>query len=247
MSILELFCSVDDFWLQFAPQWQKSLPAGGQRKRLRATQMYPSEMMTIMILFHQSHYRTFKAYYTEYVQRHLRSEFPTLVSYQRFVELMPTLLVPLLAYLYTQMGHCTGISFIDSTKLVVCHNARIHQHRVFAGRAARGKSSTGWFYGFKLHLVVNDQGELLAFCLTPGNVDDRRPVPKLVKGLFGKLFGDKGYLSQPLAEQLLVTQGLALMTKLRKNMRNRLLTLSDKLLLRKRAIIETINDQLKNI
>jgi hypothetical protein len=247
MSILELFCSVDDFWQQFAPQWQQSLLAGGQRKRLRATQMYPSEMMTLMILFHQSHYRTFKAYYTEYVQRHLRSEFPTLVSYQRFVELMPTLLVPLVAYLHTQMGHCTGISFIDSTKLVVCHNARIHQHRVFAGRAARGKSSTGWFYGFKLHLVVNDQGELLAFCLTPGNVDDRRPVPKLVKGLFGKLKGSKGYLSQPLAEQLLMTHGLQLITKLRKNMRNRLLMLSDKLLLRKRAIIETINDQLKNI
>lgn len=247
MSILELFCSVDDFWQQFAPQWQQSLLAAGQRKRLRATRMYPSEMMTIMILFHQSHYRTFKAYYTEYVQRHLRSEFPRLVSYQRFVELMPTLLVPLVAYLHTQMGHCTGISFIDSTKLVVCHNARIHQHRVFAGRAARGKSSTGWFYGFKLHLVVNDQGELLAFCLTPGNADDRRPVPKLVKGLIGKLFGDKGYLSQPLAEQLLMTQGLQLITKLRKNMRNRLLTLSDKLLLRKRAIIETINDQLKNI
>jgi hypothetical protein len=247
MSILELFCSVDDFWLQFAPNWQKSLITSGQRKRLRPTQMHPSEMMTIMILFHQSHYRTFKAFYTEDVQHHLRRDFPTLLSYQRFVELMPTLLVPLLAYLHTQLGRCTGISFIDSTSLTVCHNARIHQHRVFAGRAARGKTSVGWFYGFKLHLVVNDMGELLAFCLTPGNVDDRGPVPKLVKGLFGKLFGDKGYLSQPLAEQLLLTQGLQLITKLRKRMRNRLLELSDKLLLRKRAIIETINDQLKNI
>ena len=247
MSILELFCSVDDFWLQFAPQWQATLLTAGQRQRLRATQMYPSEMMTIMIWFHQSHYRTFKAYYTEYVQCHLRSEFPTLVSYTRFVELMPTLLVPLVAYLHTQLGQCTGISFIASTKLVVCHNARIHPHRVFAGRAARGKTSVGWFYGFKLHLVVNDQGQLLAFCLTPGNVDDRRPVPKLVKGLLGKLFGDKGYLSQPLAEHLLVTQGLQLITKLRKKMHNRLLAVSDKLLLRKRAIMETINDQLKNI
>lgn len=247
MSILELFCSVDDFWMQFAPKWQSELLAAGQRQRLRATQMHPSEMMTILILFQQSHYRTFKAYYTEYVQRHLRSEFPTLVSYQRFIELMPTLLVPLVAYLHTQLGQCTGISFIDSTKLAVCHNARIHQHRVFEGRAARGKTSVGWFYGFKLHLVVNDEGDLLAFCLTPGNVDDRRPVLKLAKRLFGTLFGDKGYLSQPLAEQLLVTQGLRLITKLRKKMHNRLLTLSDKLLLRKRAIIETINDQLKNI
>jgi hypothetical protein len=209
--------------------------------------MYPSEMMTILILFQQSHYRTFKAYYTEYVQRHLCSEFPTQVSYQRFVELMPRLLVPLVAYLHTQLGRCTGISFIDSTKLAVCHNARIHQHRVFEGRAARGKTSVGWFYGFKLHLVVNDEGDLLAFCLTAGNVDDRRPVPKLAYRLFGTLFGDKGYLSQPLAEQLLVTQGLRLITKLRKKMHNRLLLLSDKLLLRKRAIIETINDQLKNV
>jgi transposase len=203
--------------------------------------------MTIVILFHQSHSRPFKAYYTEYVQRHLQSEFPTLVSYHRFVELMPTILVPLVAYLHTHLGRCTGISFIDSTPLAVCHNARIHQHRVFAGRAARGKTSVGWFYGFKLHLVVNDQGELVAFCLTPGNVDDRHPVPKLAKGLVGKLFGDKGYLSQPLAQHLLVTHGLHLITKLRKKMHNRLLDWSDKLLLRKRVIIETITDQLKNI
>jgi hypothetical protein len=209
--------------------------------------MHPSEIMTILILFHQSHYRTFKAYYTEYVHRHLHSEFPSLVSYQRFVELMPTVLVPLVAYLHTQLGQCTGISFIDSTPLAVCHNARIHSHRVFEGRAARGKTSVGWFYGFKLHLVVNDQGELLAFCLTPGNIDDRHPVPKLATGLVGKLKGSKGYLSQPLAQQLLVTQGLHLITKLRKKMHNRLLEWSDKLLLRKRAIIETITDQLKNI
>ena len=126
MSILELFCSVDDFWQQFAPTWHHDLLTSGQRQRLRPTQMYPSEIMTIVILFHQSHYRTFKAYYIEHVQCHLRSEFPTLVSYSRFVELMPTVLVPLVAYLHTQLGQCSGISFIDSTSLAVCHNARIH-------------------------------------------------------------------------------------------------------------------------
>ena len=195
MSILELFCSVDDFWQQFAPNWQHDLLTSGQRQRLRPTQLYPSEITTILILFHQSHYRTFKAYYTEHVQRHLHSEFPTLVSYSRFVELMPTVLVPLVAYLHTQLGHCTGISFIDSTSLAVCRNPRIHQHRVFDGRAERGKTSVGWFFGFKLHLVVNDQGELLACCLTAGNIDDRHPVAKLAKGLVGKLKGSKGYLS----------------------------------------------------
>jgi Transposase DDE domain len=156
-------------------------------------------------------------------------------------------LVPLAVSLHTQLGGCTGLSFIDSTKLAVCHNARIQQHRVLAGRAKRGKTSVGWFFGFKRHLVVKDRGELRAFCLTPGNVDDRRPVPKLVQRLFGKLFGDRGDISQPLAEQLFVAQGLQLITKLRKNMHNRLLAWSDKVFLRKRAIIESVTDQLKNI
>ncbi len=247
MSILDLFCSVDEFWQQFAPWWQQQLLASGTRQRLRPTRLHPSEIMTIAILFQQSHYRTFKAFYTEHVQRHLRSEFPHLVSYSRFVELLPRVLVPLIVYLHTQLGACTGLSFIDSTALAVCKNPRIQQHKVFALDAARGKTSVGWFYGFKLHLVVNERGELLAFCLTPGNVDDRRPVPRLVKRLFGKLFGDRGYISQGLAEQVLVTQGVQLITKLRKNMHNQLLDLGDKLLLRKRAIIETIIDQLKNV
>jgi hypothetical protein len=203
--------------------------------------------MTIVILFQQSHYRTFKAFYVEYVRRHLHAEFPRLVSYTRFVELMPSVLVPLAVYLHTQLGTCTGVSFIDSTALAVCHPARIRQHRVFALDARRGKTSVGWFYGFKLHLVVNDRGELLAFCLSRGNTDDRRPVPRLVQRLFGKLFGDRGYISQALAEELLLTRGLHLITRLRSNMRHRLLSLTDKLLLRKRAIIESIVDQLKNI
>lgn len=245
MSVLELFCAVDDFWLRFEPQWQScQLAAGKQRER--AGQLCPSEVMTILIHFHQSHYRTFKAYYTEHVQVHLRSEFPHLVSYQRFVALIPSILVPMLAYLQTRYGVCTGISFVDSTSLAVCDPKRISQHRVFAADARRGKTSMGWFYGFKLHLAVNDQGDLLACCLTPGNVDDRQPLPHLVKRLRGKLIGDRGYVSAPLT-QLLFEQGLHLITKLRKNMKNRLMLMSDKLLVRKRAIIECIIDQLKNI
>ena len=104
----------------------------------------------------------------------------------------------------------------------------------------------GWFYGFTLHLIVNDIGELLAFCVTPGHVDDRRPVPKLAKTLFGQLCGDRGDISQALHD-VLWAQGLALLTKVRRNMKNRLMRLWDKLLLRKRALIETINDQLQNI
>ena len=206
-----------------------------------------SEVMTIIIYFHQSQYRNFKAYYTEHVCEYLRAEFPNLVTYERFVVLMPSAFGPLSAYLKSLYGRCSGISFIDSTALGVCNNHRIHNHKVFEGFAERGKGSMGWFFGLKLHLVVNDCGEILACQITPGNIDDRKPVPALCKRLFGKLIADRGYISQPLFEQLLETFNLQLITRLKKNMKNRLIPLVDKLLLRKRAIIESVVDQLKNI
>jgi hypothetical protein len=244
MDIVALFCDIDDFCQRFEPWLQVQLLT--IRQRQRQPTMHLSEVMTILVLFHLQGYRTFKQFYLEHVCVHLRQEFPNLVSYSRFVELQRDALLPLCAYLKRRYGHCTGIAFVDSTALAVCHNRRIHSHRVFAEVAARGKSSVGWFFGFKLHLVVNDQGELLACCLTPGNVDDRTPVPDLVKELWGKLFGDKGYISQALFETLL-DQDLQLITKLRRNMRNKLMPLLDKILLRKRALMETIVDQLKNI
>jgi hypothetical protein len=246
MSLLELFIDVDDFWKVFFSVWKRQLLADGSIKRMREPQLSMSEIMTILIHFHQSHYRNFKAYYIQHVQVNLRSEFPDLVSYHRFVELMPRALIPLLAYLRGRKGVCTGISFVDSTPLKVCHNRRIKRHKVFAGLAERGKTSMGWFFGFKLHLIVNDQGEILAFQLTPGNVDDRKPVPKMSEKLFGKLFADRGYISKALFQQL-YDEGLMLITTIRKNMKNKLMLLEDKLMLRKRSIIETINDQLKNI
>jgi hypothetical protein len=247
MSLLELFCAVDDFCQEYATAGYGRQLGSGHRRRKRQGDMDLSEVMTLLIHFHQSHYRDFKAYYTEHVRVNLRREFPTLVSYGRFVERMPRTLVPLGLYIQRCMGQCTGLSFIDSTALPVSHNRRIHAHRVFEGLAERGKTSMGWFYGFKLHLVVNDCGDLLAFCLTAGNVDDRQAVPRLAKRLFGKLFGDKGYISQKLFDQLFTDHALQLITKLRKNMKAKLMLYTDRLLLRRRAIIETINDQLKNI
>lgn len=217
-----------------------------RKKRNRRRSLALSEVMTILILFPRSGYRTLKQFYLQFVGQYLRAEFPHLVSYQRFVEFERDALVPLSAYLQTRRGHCTGISFIDSTKLAVCENLRIPQHRQFTGLAARGKTILGWFYGFKLPLIISDRGELLSWQATPGNCDDRRPVPKLTAKLFGKLFGDLGYLSEPL-KILLREQNLQLITKVKKNMKNKFLNLSDKLLVRKRAIVETIFDQLKNI
>jgi len=206
-----------------------------------------SEMLIIVVHFHQSNYRKVKTFYLGYVGRHLRAEFPRQLSYSRFIQLAPRLLLALVAYLRHCYGTCTGLAFIDSTALAVCDNHHIAQHHVFNVMAQRGRTSVGWLYGFKLHLVVNDCGELLSCCLTPGNVDDRQPVPCLVWRLFGKLFGDSSYLSQPLAQQLFEDQALQLITKLRSNMKKQLMDELDKYFLRKRAIVESIYDQLKNI
>lgn len=255
-SLLHLFCSVDDFCLTFLPAWQQrqlaaqAAPPRRCCRRRRARSLSSSEIMTLLIAFHQSHYRDFKAFYNEQVLVHWRSEFPGLVSYTRFVEFIPSALGPLLFYLFSRLGNATGITFADSTPVAVCRNPRIGQHKTFAGLAQRGKTCLGWFYGFKLHLLINDQGEVLAVTLTAGNVDDRTPLPGLlrqVRHLLGKLFADKGYLSAALRQQLRASFGIELITRLKKNMKNVLMPLEDKLLLRRRAIIESVVDQLKNV
>ena len=244
--LIAIFCDIDDFCKWFEPLYMQRLLQSGQRQRCRQSELALSEILTIIVFFHASHYRTFKQYYTEYVTTHLQPYFPTLVSYSRFVELMPRALVPLCGYLHTRKGRCTGITFVDSTPLAVCHTRRISRHKVFAGYATRGKSSMGWFFGFKLHLMVNDEGELLAFRVTTGEVNDQGPVRRMARGLWGQLFGDRGYISRAL-QKALWTQRLGLITLLRRNMKPRLMRLWDRLLLRKRFLIETINDQLKNI
>jgi Transposase DDE domain len=246
MDIVTIFCDIDDFCRHLLATRYPQLKTGSSQSKHRSAALTLSEVMTILVFFHVSHYRTFKHFYLDHMLGQRRGEFPTLPSYTRFVELIPMTLLPLCAYVQTRKGSVTGLQFIDSLPIRVCHNRRISSHRVFAGLAQRGKGSMGWFYGFKLHLVINEQGELLGLTLTPGQVDDRRPVRKLVRGLWGKLFGDRGYISQELFEQLW-GEGLQLITKLKRNMKNKLMPLLDKVLLRKRALIECVNDQLKNI
>jgi hypothetical protein len=151
-----------------------------------------SELMTLVILFHQLRFRQFKSFYLGTVCRHLRAEFPRLPSYHRCMELLPRYAVPLAALFTLLKGECDGISLADATALAVCDNRRISRHQVFKkGIAERGKTSMGWFYGFKLHDIINSKGELIRLKLTPGNVDDRQPMPELCHGLFGQLFADK--------------------------------------------------------
>ena len=246
MDIVTIFCDIDDFCHHLLTAQYPQLAGHSRQSNHRPSGLTLSEIMTIVVFFQASHYRTFKHFYLAHMLGQRRGEFPTLPSYTRFVELIPMTLLPLCAYVQTRKGQPTGLQFIDSLPIRVCHNRRIHSHKVFAGLAQRGKGSMGWFYGFKLHLVINEQGELLGLTLTPGQVDDRRPVRKLVRELWGKLFGDRGYISQELFEQLW-DQDLQLITKLKRNMKNRLMPLLDKVLLRKRALIECVNDQLKNI
>ena len=247
--LLNIFCLIDDFCKAFSRFWRRFLLSSGAAKRIKSCGLCLSEIMTIVVDFHTSGYRTFKHYYLKHVCQYLRTEFPGLVSYNRFVELMQGALVPLIIFLQRcRMGKVTGISFVDSTTLKVCHNRRIHNHKTFRGIAQRGKTSMGWFYGFKLHIIVNEKGELLWTMLTPGNVDDRNQnlMTKLTQNIIGKLFGDKGYLSAKLFK-FLFKNGLQLITKLKKNMANKLMPLMDKILLRKRAVVESINDEFKNV
>jgi len=206
--------------------------------------------MTIQVSFHLSGYRNFKEFYLSYVCTYLRDLFPKTVSYNRMVELCSGSMLHLFTYLESfGPGACTGISFVDSTPLQVCYNRRIHQHKTFRDIAQRGQCSLGWFYGFKLHLLNNDKGELIDMYVTSGNVDDRKPLKmkSFIDNLWGKLFGDKGYLSKALFSELF-GKGIHLITKLKRNMKSTTLTpMMDAILLRKRAITETITDQLKNI
>jgi hypothetical protein len=245
-KITEIFYLVDEFCLEFERTITRHLIGNSP---IRKPKMQTSEVITIMILFHSMGYRNMKHFYLYYVQKHLNQEFPNTVSYNRFTELMQSATLPMTIFLKTCcLGECTGISYIDSTPIRVCKNKRISRNKVFKGLAEIGKSTMGWFYGFKLHLIINDKGEILNFVITQGNVDDRAPLKNenFIKKLKGKLFGDKGYLSAELGKVLLL-DGIQLITNLKRKMKNCLMEMSDKILLRKRSVIETINDELKNI
>lgn len=246
--LTKIFYEIDNFCKIFEKEWSKKLLSENTKIASTRCQMSLSEIMTITIYFHFSGYRTFKHYYQNHVCKNLTKEFKKLLSYNRFVEIMQSCLVPLIIFLKNfRLGKCSGISFVDSTKLVISNNRRIPQHKTFKDIANRGKDSVGWFYGFKLHLLINEKGEIINFSLTSGNVNDRnRGVFKdLTKGIIGKIFGDKGYISSKLKEELL-SKGIELITKVKKNMKEKFLPILDKILLRKRAVIESVNDELKN-
>ena len=245
-KVTEIYCMADDFCKEFTLQQEKYMIKDMKTMhRNKPNRMSDAEIMVILILFHSGGFRCFKHYYKEYVCKHLKHLFPRQVSYNRFVELEKEVLLPMTIFIKkVLLGTCTGISFVDSTPLCVCRNQRILIHKTFEGLAERGRCSMGWFFGFKLHLIINDKGENF----TPGNVDDWEPLEqgKFLKNIKGKLCADKVYIGQALFENLFLN-GIQLVTKVKNNMRNSLMSIADRILLRKRALIETANDELKNI
>lgn len=249
-KITAIFIDVDDFMKDVDHfSMKKQLLGDIVPRRNRKMQLTLSEMMTIYIGFHLSHHTTFKHYYNDFLCLHYRHLFPGLVSYERFNQTQDRIFMALMMYIQNRcLGQCTGISYVDSTTLEVCHIKRERQHKVFKGFAQKSKSTMGWYYGFKLHLIINDKGEILSFCFSRANVDDRdqKVMSIMTKEVFGKLFGDRGYIDQKLAEYLW-NDGVELIYKRRRNMKKMNLSDTDKILLRKRALIESVNDELKNI
>ena len=250
-KITEIFVKVDDFCNEFEHEYKKHAlaPDASVKKRNRKAPLCDSEIITILIAFHGGQFRNFKHFYLHFVCSELDDLFPAVVSYNRFIELSHRSALPFMFFLHhCCRGECTGISFIDSTVLRVCHKKRIKRNKVFKDVAKVGKSTMGWFFGFKLHLIINDKGEILSFYLTQGNVDDRniKAITKMTEELFGKLFGDKGYISKALSD-ILFGNGIQLITAVKRNMKEKALSNEEKILLRKRSVIETVNDELKNI
>ena len=250
-KIIEIFCEIDDFMLEYDAVVEKAGIKTNKSVKLRKRKfkMSDSEVMTIMVIFHLKSYRSLKHFYCDYVCRHMTDFFPNQVSYNRLIELQKRVIQPLAVYLkLLRLGKCTGISFIDSTSLKVSHIKREKQHKVFKGIAEKSFGTMGWFYGFKLHIVTNEKGEIVDFVITKANVDDRQPLKNknFHDKIFGKIFADKGYIGKDLFDKLFV-DGIHLVTKVRKNMKHKKLEFMERVILRKRAVIECVNDVLKNI
>lgn len=243
-DITGLFCWVDDFYISINKEKRKIQDKNNSRKPTRITSLTDSEIMTIMLMFQQSPCKNFKYFYNSYLQLY-KPEFPQMPTYERFVALMPRVLYLLVILLCCILRRDSKVAYIDSTSLNVCHQKRITRNKVFKGLATIGKTTKGWFFGFKLHIIIDDKGNLMSAKLTKGNVDDRSVVPQMTADMHGFLFADKGYISRELFLRLLA-RGLKLITGIKHNMKNILMTFEEKVLLRKRSLVETVFDYLKN-
>jgi Transposase DDE domain len=246
-QLTRIFCQVHDFCKEFDNYLTGKLlpaPTGPTQQRGPACSLADSEIMTILIFFQSSGFRNFKTFYIHFLQKYWCDAFPNLPSYSWFIQIMKRVIFQLILFSQINSGRKTGIYYIDSTCLPTCHIKRSKRHKTFEEIAKYGKTSVGWFFGLKLHLVINHQGELIAFKVTRGNKHDAKAGESLLEMLQGLAFGDKGYIGKELFSRLL-KKGLKLITRVRKNMKKKNLSKNEKNLLDQRGLIETVICQLK--
>lgn len=246
-QLISIFIEIDEFCKEldkYSKQYLLTGPSSG--KRGPDCGLVISEIMTILVMFQMSRFRDFKNFYIGFLCIYYKRDFPKLPSYERFVNLIKRAIFPLTIFTQLKTGKQTGIYYIDSSCLPVCHIKRSKRHKTFENIAEYGRTSVGWFFGLKLHLVVNEQGGLLAFKITRGNRSDSQEAIPLLKALKGLGFGDKGYIGKKIFDELL-SSGLKLITRKRRNMKEKLdLSCYEKQLLNQRGIIETVIGHLKH-
>jgi len=246
MNLTTIFYHVDEFCKLFEKEFAIRVLASGKSMRKRKSSLKLSEVMTVVIYYQQSGYKTFKDYYTRSAE--LISAFPNLTSYNRFVELQQKISMPLAIFAKLHaLGTCDGASYIDSFPLSVSHQKRIPSHKTFKNLATRGKTSVGWFYGFKVHVIINGWGEIIDFIITSGNIADNneKVVERITEKIHGKVYGDKGYLLNAELFKKLYSKGVHIVTEIKKNMKNKLMDIKDKMMLKKRGVVESVGAVLK--
>lgn len=244
-QLTRIFCEIDDFCKELNQYTMSKLLPTHTQKRGPSCRLSESEIMTILIFFQSSGWRNFKNYYVGFISTYWKKEFPNLPSYNRFIEIMNRVIFHLTLFSQLQSGKRTGIYFIDSTCLPVCHLKRSRRNKTFNEIAKYGRTSVGWFFGLKLHIVINERGELIAFKITGANVHDAKASESILQFLKGIAFGDKGYISKKLFSQLL-EKGLKLITRTRKNMKPINYSSFEKQLLNQRGVIETVINHFKH-
>lgn len=240
-KLIQIFCQLDDFCQAYQQKLQHYLLTEDPLKSRHSSnrpRLQLSELMCIEVLYHLSAHQCFEYFYRdEVLNGSLKSCFPQAPSYNRFVELKARMPPALVCYLHLcKLGAALGIYYADSTTLTLCRNQRIPSHKVFSGKAQRGRNSMGWFYGFKLFVVINGFGHMAQAFLTPGHVADNKAsvMKRLLQGIKGLVFADKGFINGKAAEEL-ISKGLQLITSVKNTMKNKLLKMGHKLLLRKRG------------
>lgn len=250
MDLVAIFYHVDNFCKQFE-KWRinRFLMLAGSSEKSRGN-LVESEIMSIMIYYAacSNDFKHFKAFY-RHKHAELKNAFPNLVSYERIIELKESVELHMIVFLMSLFAECTGVSYVDSAKIEACSTKRAQRHKTLAGLAQWGKTGSGWFYGFKIHVVANHLREIVNVCITPGNIADNNEhvIKKMTSNLFGKIFGDKGYILNETLWADIYYQGLQFIFHLRANMKPKLMLMEDKMLLRKRAsVIETLFGILKD-